>query len=153
MKILLVDDEPHYLMLLGDFLKNQGWSVQTAADGDEALRALKDQRYDIVISDIYMPILNGIELQRSMRRIPGSESVPFIFVSAYADSSTLATLDLSDTVKYLSKSVSPAKLKEWVLYLTTPTEHRGKHPGTESLSRPDERSTTIARDQRYPKRR
>jgi YesN/AraC family two-component response regulator len=139
-------------MLLGDFLRIQGWGVRTAENGEEALRALKEKPYDIVISDIYMPVLNGIDLQKSMRRIDGCETIPFIYVSAYADSSTLATLDLSDTVKYLGKSSSPAKLKEWIVYLTSPPEQRGKHPGTETLSRPEARPTGV-REQRPPKRR
>jgi two-component system alkaline phosphatase synthesis response regulator PhoP len=151
MNILLVDDEPHYLMLLGDFLRNQGWSVLTAENGEDALGVLKEHKIDIVISDIYMPILNGVDLQKNMRRIPGCESTPFIFVSAYADSSTLATLDLSDSVKYLSKSVSPAKLKEWIQYLTTPAGHRMKHPGEETISHTEGR--TINRDPRIPPRR
>ena len=151
MNILLVDDEPHYLMLLGDYLRNQGWSVQTAENGEEALGRLKEHAFDIVISDIYMPILNGIDLQKGMRRIPGSEAIPFIFVSAYADSSTLATLDLSDNVKYLGKSVSPAKLKEWIQYLTTPQTQRGKHPGEETISHTENRS--IQRDPRVTRRR
>jgi len=134
MNILLVDDEPHYLILLGDFLRNQGWNVLTAENGGDALDKIKEQRVDLVISDIYMPVVNGIELQKSLKKMEGYSDVPFIFVSSYADSSTLATLDLSDHVKYLSKSVSPTKLKEWILYLTSPPSDRGKHPGEENLS-------------------
>ncbi len=151
MNILLVDDEPHYLMLMGDFLRNQGWTVFTAENGEDALGKLREHRYDIVISDIYMPILNGIGLQKAMKDVPGAADVPFIFVSAYADSSTLATLDLSENVKYLSKSVSPAKLKEWVQYLSKPPQERGKHPGEETISRSDQRS--VRDEPRIPKRR
>jgi CheY-like chemotaxis protein len=151
MNILLVDDEPHYLILLGDFLRNQGWTVHTAENGAEALDKLKGASFDLVISDIYMPILNGIGLKKEMDHLPGHDSIPFIFVSAYADSSTLATLDLSDTVKYLSKSVSPAKLKEWIQYLTKPAVERGKHPGEETISHTDSR--TLPKEPRIPKRR
>jgi CheY-like chemotaxis protein len=138
-------------MLLGDFLRNQGWSLLTAENGEDALDKLKKHKFDIVISDIYMPIMNGIDLQKNMRRIPGCESTPFIFVSAYADSSTLATLDLSEEVKYLSKSVSPAKLKEWIQYLSIPPAQRGKHPGEETISHTEGR--TINREPRIPRRR
>ena len=139
MQILLVDDEPHYLMLLGDFLRNQGWALQTAENGEEALGKVKAAKFDLVISDIYMPIMNGIELQRAIRRSEEIEPMPFIFVSAYADSATLATLDLSDDVKFLSKSISPAKLREWIVYLTTPAGTRGAHPGEESISHTEKR--------------
>ncbi len=157
MNILLVDDEPHYLMLLGDFLRNQGWTVLTAENGEEALESLRQHPVEIVISDIYMPILNGIDFQKAMRQLPGYEKTPFIFVSAYADSSTLATLDLSDDVKFLSKSVSPAKLKEWMNYLITPPGKRGKHPGEETSSGSAAQSTRTGshnfRESRTPKRR
>ncbi len=154
MNILLVDDEPHYLMLLGDFLRNQGWTVLTAENGEDALDKLRQHTFEIVISDIYMPVLNGIDLQKAMRQMPGCEKTPFIFVSAYADSSTLATLDLSDDVKFLSKSVSPAKLKEWINFLVKPRQERGKHPGEELLSGSSERPTSRdPRNSRDPKRR
>jgi len=151
MNILLVDDEPHYLMLLGDFLRNQGWTVLTAENGEEALDKIKDHVVDAVISDIYMPVVNGIELQKKLIRIPGYEKVPFIFVSAYADSSILSTLDLSDTVKYLSKSVSPTKLKEWLIFLTTPPSQRGRHPGEEVPT--STQGKGVSREPRSPKRR
>jgi CheY-like chemotaxis protein len=151
MNILLVDDEPHYLLLLGDFLRNQGWTVLTAENGEDALGKLREHRFEIVISDIYMPILNGIGLLKAMRELNGHSDTPFIFVSAYADSSTLATLDLSDDVKYLSKSVSPSKLKEWIQYLTKPALDRGKHPGEETTSNTEQRPES--REPRTPKRR
>jgi CheY-like chemotaxis protein len=151
MNILLVDDEPHYLILLGDFLRNQGWTILTAENGGDALDKIKEHRVDIVISDIYMPVVNGIELQKSLKKMEGYADVPFIFVSAYADSSTLSTLDLSETVKYLSKSVSPAKLREWIIFLTTPPSERGKHPGEEIPSRTETKPMT--RDPRTTRRR
>ncbi len=151
MNILLVDDEPHYLILLGDFLRNQGWNVLTAENGGDALDKIKERRVDIVIADIYMPVVNGIELQKSLKKMDGYAAVPFIFVSAYADSSTLSTLDLSDTVKYLSKSVSPAKLKEWIVYLTSPPSERGKHPGEENISHSEGKN--FSREPRNTKRR
>jgi len=134
MNILLVDDEPHYLILLGDFLRNQGWTVLTAENGEDALDKLQEHRVDLVISDIYMPIVNGIELQKTLSQREGYKDVPFIFVSAYADSSTLSTLDLSDHVKYISKASPPEKLREWIIYLTTPPKDRGKHPGEEKAT-------------------
>lgn len=157
MNILLVDDEPHYLMLLGDYFRNEGWTVQTAENGEDALHTLRQHAVEVVISDIYMPILNGIDFEKAMRNIPGCEKTPFIFVSAYADSSTLATLDLSDNVKFLSKSVSPVKLKEWITFLTTPLQNRGKHPGEETISGSPPRSARDGsrdpRDVRPQKRR
>lgn len=151
LNILLVDDEPHYLMLLGDFLRNQGWNVQTAENGEEALEKVRGQKFDLIISDIYMPVLNGIELQKSLKKLPEYAQTPFIYVSAYADSSTLATLELSETVKYISKSSSPVKMKEWITYLITPRESRGKNPGEESISTSESRR--IVRDPNYHRRR
>jgi len=151
MTILLVDDEPHYLILLGDFLRTQGWTVLTAENGGEALDRIKEHHVDIVISDIYMPVVNGIELQKTLKKMEGYATVPFVFISANADSSTLSTLDLSDTVKYLSKSVSPTKLKEWILFLTLPPSERGKHPGEETITHTENKP--FSRDPRDPRTR
>lgn len=151
MNILLVDDEPHYLMLLGDILRNEGWTVFTAENGGDALEKIEEHRVDIVISDIYMPVVNGIELQKTLKKRDGYSDVPFIFVSSYADSSTLSTLDLSDTVKYISKTVSPTKLKEWIRFLTSPPSERGKHPGEENRSHSENKQ--FSRDPRITRRR
>jgi DNA-binding response OmpR family regulator len=66
-RILVVDDEPSILGLARAILEPQGYRVSTAGDGREALRELAGGRYDLVLTDIVMPDMEGIELLRRLR--------------------------------------------------------------------------------------
>src|ERR1700683_1253890 len=71
--ILVVDDEPQITRVLKTTLSSQGYGVRTASDGDEALLILKEWTPDLVITDLRMPNLGGLELCRQIRarsRIP-----------------------------------------------------------------------------------
>jgi two-component system KDP operon response regulator KdpE len=57
-KVLVVDDEPEVRRLLQDFLSGQGYDVVLAADGVEALAAVDDQKPDLVLLDVAMPVMN-----------------------------------------------------------------------------------------------
>jgi two-component system, OmpR family, alkaline phosphatase synthesis response regulator PhoP len=61
-KILIVDDEPHVTLLLKQFLERTGFSVNTAANGEQALNRIAEQPPDVLITDAQMPKMDGIEL-------------------------------------------------------------------------------------------
>jgi CheY-like chemotaxis protein len=61
-KILIVDDEPHVSLLLKQFLERAGYSVVTALNGEQALTLLAEQVPDVLITDVQMPKMSGIEL-------------------------------------------------------------------------------------------
>ena len=63
-RILLVDDDPNQLVLLADQLRADGYQVQTARDGEEALRRLRTAWPDLLIIDIMMPRMDGLTLAR-----------------------------------------------------------------------------------------
>ena len=67
MRVLIVDDEPLVCDLLGDFLTRRGHEVSTAADGYEALRALRVQGSDLMLLDLYMPNLDGLGVLRGIQ--------------------------------------------------------------------------------------
>ena len=71
--ILVVDDEPQITRVLKTTLSSQGYGVRTASDGDEAVQLMKEWTPDLVITDLRMPNLGGLELCRYVRaksRIP-----------------------------------------------------------------------------------
>jgi EAL domain-containing protein (putative c-di-GMP-specific phosphodiesterase class I)/CheY-like chemotaxis protein len=68
-KVLVVDDEPAIRRVLSDFLKMEGFSVDTAADGEAAVHRLAHGQYDVVISDLKMPKLGGLELLGEVARL------------------------------------------------------------------------------------
>lgn len=83
--ILVVDDEPDLVELLSVNLLAAGYRVTTAARGRQALAILQKERPDLVILDIMMPEMNGIELTRRLRATPGLGDLPIIMLTARAE--------------------------------------------------------------------
>jgi CheY-like chemotaxis protein len=81
-KILLVDDDEAFRVVTAIALESEGCEVQEAASGFAALEALQATRPDVIISDLDMPGLNGLELCRSVRANPGLAHVHFVLLSA-----------------------------------------------------------------------
>ena len=82
MRILVVDDEKIKRVTLADDLATQGHEVVTAADGEEALAALRAGRFDVVVTDLKMPKLDGIELLKHIKQGPMAE-IEVIMMTAY----------------------------------------------------------------------
>ena len=79
-KILVVDDEPNIREVVGQYLRRDGYAVVSAADGEEALRTYKRERPDLVVLDLMLPKLGGLEVYR---RLLGAEGrVPLIMLTA-----------------------------------------------------------------------
>lgn len=80
--VLIVNDEPDQLTLMGTLLHKAGYSVLTAEDGSEGLALARRKRPDLVISDVSMPKMNGLEFCREMRADSELKTVPILLVSA-----------------------------------------------------------------------
>jgi PAS domain S-box-containing protein len=81
-RILLADDNADMRDYLLRLLSRRGWTVETAADGEAAVSAARRRRPDLVISDVMMPALGGLELTAALRRDPELADVPVILLSA-----------------------------------------------------------------------
>lgn len=81
-KILLVDDEQGLLNILRDVLEDGGHSVVTAAHGEEALEVVQQEMPQLVISDIMMPIMDGVMLLQRLRQHPDWNAIKVILISA-----------------------------------------------------------------------
>jgi DNA-binding response OmpR family regulator len=79
-RVLVVDDEPSAVELLREFLTARGYEVITASDGPEALRTAKEERPHLVLLDIRMPKMDGLEVLRQLRQI--DKEVGVIMVTA-----------------------------------------------------------------------
>lgn len=82
-RALLVDDEEELRETLREELSSENWSVNEARDGQEALDLLRDRHYDIIVSDIRMPKVDGLQLLTQLRA--RDRHVTFVLMSAYAD--------------------------------------------------------------------
>jgi CheY-like chemotaxis protein len=128
MTILVVDDEPEYRLIMRSVLTGEGYDVAVAENGEEALRKLQEMPIDIVISDIYMPVMDGIKFNRAARALPQYEKVPFLFVSAFDDQHTLEAVRDPRYDGFLRKARPVEEMMEWITYLTTPEPDRPKVP-------------------------
>jgi DNA-binding NarL/FixJ family response regulator len=84
-KILIVDDEPDCQTLLAMFLESEGYEIESANSGVEALTQFKENPPDLVISDILMPQMDGFELCRRLRASRLGQLIPFIFLSGQGE--------------------------------------------------------------------
>ena len=105
-KILVADDEVGVRNLLFEFLSSEGFKVTLARDGQESLERMKNARFDLLITDMDMPRLNGMELLKKMKRAGRRETV--IIMSARPVDQMQLGLDLPDVFTRLRK---PFRLK------------------------------------------
>lgn len=112
-RILAVDDEEPFRRLLDKELTRKGFTVKTAADGEEALRLLKEHVFDIILLDIVMPGIDGISL---MKKLKGSnhEGPAVIVLTGKATVETAVSAMKSGAYDYLTK---PYKLDELVIVI------------------------------------
>ena len=93
--VLVVEDEAPLLTLLRYNLERQGFRVEEAADGQEALLRVAEARPDLVLLDWMLPSLSGIEVCRQLRRRPATRDLPIIMVTARTeDQDAVRALDL-----------------------------------------------------------
>jgi len=81
---LVVDDVADVTEMLAVVLTHAGYSVVTAASAPAALKAARERQFDVIISDIGMPEMNGYQLAREVRQLPGYETVPMVAVTGYS---------------------------------------------------------------------
>lgn len=82
-QILVVDDNPDSREMLSFILAGEGFSVLTAEDGLEALELVKDVPPDLILTDIHMPNIDGIELTKQLREQFKSTALPIVIVTAF----------------------------------------------------------------------
>ncbi|HYM67459.1 MAG TPA: response regulator transcription factor [Patescibacteria group bacterium] len=105
--ILVVDDEPRIVQLVRDYLEHGGFTVLTATDGISALRSARTGRPDLIVLDLGLPGMDGLDVARSLRR---EGEVPIIMLTARTDESDkLVGLELGAD-DYLTKPFSPKEL-------------------------------------------
>ena len=106
-KVLLVDDEEDILDILKYNLEREGIGVATAKNGQEALQAAKRERPDLVVLDIMMPGMDGVEVCGQLRKMPGMEHVLIVLLTARTeDYSHIAGYD-AGADDYINKPVRP----------------------------------------------
>jgi DNA-binding NtrC family response regulator len=102
-RILIVDDDPAQRSLLDSFLTSQGFQTVVVPSGERALEVLRAETVDMMISDVRMPGLSGLETLRRARQVRGA--LPILLVTAYADVRDAVGAMRDGAVNYLSKPI------------------------------------------------
>jgi YesN/AraC family two-component response regulator len=103
-RILIVEDESDLSDAMVELLQAQDQEIQTAQNGKEALSLLNKSSFDLIISDINMPEMNGIELLRIIRL--QNNSIPFIILTGYGDKDKIKAAWNLEAYDFLDKPIS-----------------------------------------------
>lgn len=105
-QILLIDDDELVLKSLGKLLRSQGYRVETATSGKEAIEKVKTNEFDLIVSDVRMPEIDGIDCLRYLREIERGEGrgiTPEIIITGFADEKAKTRADSLAVRDYLQK--------------------------------------------------
>ncbi len=108
--VLIVDDEPDLVELVSYNLKKEGFQVATAPDGGIALEKARKKNFDLIILDLMLPGIQGIELCRILRNDPKTERVPIIMLTAKGDEADRVRGLETGADDYMAKPFSPREL-------------------------------------------
>jgi CheY-like chemotaxis protein len=110
--ILIVDDEAHILQVLSLKLRNCGYSIATAVDGEDALYQVKACLPDLVITDVQMPYMNGLEFAHELSKDSKTAHIPVVVLTARGHTLETSDTDIPNVRKVLSKPFSPRGIAE-----------------------------------------
>ena len=108
--VLIVDDVPDVTEMIGLLLKHAGYDVSTADSAKSALRLARKTNYDLVISDIGMPEMNGYELAEALRGLNNYNKTPMIAVTGYSEYDDRGRAVQAGFNVHLTKPIEPAQL-------------------------------------------
>jgi CheY-like chemotaxis protein len=108
--VLVVDDVPDVTEMIGLLLKHAGYDVSTADSARSALRLAQKKNYDLVISDIGMPEMNGYELAEALRGLNHYSKTPMIAVTGYSEYDDRGRAVQAGFNVHLTKPIEPAHL-------------------------------------------
>ena len=120
-RVLVVDDDPVILKLLRVNFEMEGYSVTTAADGVKGLKAAREECPDVIISDVMMPHMNGLELVAALDADVSTDAIPVILLSARAQEADVSDGLHAGADDYVTKPFDPIELIDRVQQLLART--------------------------------
>ncbi|MCQ8103008.1 diguanylate cyclase [Methylomonas sp. SURF-2] len=115
MKILVVDDSKSIRMLVAECLKSLGHEVAYAENGADCLQFVADNDVDLILMDVEMPHINGVEATKAIREIKKDDWFPIIFLTSHSDDDAFANGILAGGDAYLLKPLNPLRIQLTVI--------------------------------------
>lgn len=109
-RILIVEDDPKALQLMTDVLQHAGYTVIHATEGSEALEAARGNHPDLVLMDVQLPGMDGLEIARRLKEDPTTAKIRIVAVTSMDLSGEQTEAMVKDCVGYIPKPISPRTL-------------------------------------------
>lgn len=105
-RILVVDDDPRLLHVVAMYLSIEGYEVDTASNGEEGLRLLEQKRPDLVILDVMMPGIDGLEACRRIKSNPETRAIPVVLFTALSRTDDVENGRAAGANRFINKPFS-----------------------------------------------
>ncbi|MEE8509142.1 MAG: response regulator [Myxococcota bacterium] len=125
-RILVVDDEAHIVQVLSLKLRNAGYEVITAVDGEEGVDLAREHRPDLIITDFQMPYLTGLELCQALAEHEPTAKIPIVILTARGYALDEADLALGNIKDVISKPFSPRAIVQLLRELLADADGEGQ---------------------------
>jgi CheY-like chemotaxis protein len=103
MRVLVVDDHSDIRLIYSRILRDAGYDVQSARDGSEALQQIEKQAPDLILLDVFMPVMNGVEFLEHLRHDAAHQKIPVVLMSAVPDNPEVVYARELGVSKFLRK--------------------------------------------------
>lgn len=120
-RIMIVDDDPDFVEVLRTILEPAGYDISTASNGDQAIKAMKRHKPDLVLLDIMMSyVLDGLDVSRRMHDDPELKDIPVLMVTSLTGTPESGMFPTDEDVpvdRWVTKPVNPENLKKQIAEL------------------------------------
>ena len=119
-KILIVDDSPFILKIIDDMLRDLNFDVTTADNGTTACEQVELNVYDMIITDLHMPHMDGLEFVKRVKLIPNRRFTPIVMLSSEGDEEKIAEAKKTGISTFLRKPVKETQLRSILQFVVGP---------------------------------
>ena len=109
-KILVLDDSPFILAVIGDMLGKLNYEVTTVDNGNEACQKVESTKYDMIIADMNMPVMDGLEFTKRVKKHPNCKFVPIVMLSSEENDAKISMAKKIGVSTFLSKPLNEKQL-------------------------------------------
>jgi len=110
-KILIIDDSPSVLAVLDDMLQDLGYATATAGNGRDALALIEQTKFNLIITDLTMPVMDGKAFVEQAKKLPNCKFVPIVMLSSEDDDEKIAAAKKVGISTFIRKPVREQQLK------------------------------------------
>jgi len=108
-QILIVDDSPSVLAVLSDLISDLGYAATSACNGQEAYTLVETTKFNMIVTDLKMPVMDGVEFVKSAKQLSNCKFVPIVMLSSEDDEAKIATARKAGVSSFMKKPINPGQ--------------------------------------------